>query len=451
MFEILSLILLVAACILGLTRDGWALALLLAMFAFEQVLQASLPIFVQIPSLGNIIIGLTVAGAAYRSLRLNPEPFNGYLSPAWICCVVIYLMAVVSILWTPSFGTAWALTRWGLPYFGLFVIVGPLLISGRGSIGKFLSAFLFLGKAITLLMLFNPRFTVYTGRLGINLDALTRSNPLAMGELAGCLMIVGALWRGQRNAALFVPIRLVALVLGALLCFQSGSRGQIIFAVLISLALYPVAVRLKSVWAFLGSALALIAVALVLGWLLPGLLGFQEVRRWDAGSIEGGISVRIQNVLDVARAFAFSPAAWIVGLGFNAFAGLTTASSEPYSHVLFVDILTEQGLPAFVLLCIYFWFVVREVRWLFGAFRDSPRDRAGLACLVGLYCYELLLVNKQGYLWASVLFFLLGILIVRLRTRVAHGLDEQVEGDHFEEPEVEELAEMGRIGHARPE
>jgi hypothetical protein len=62
-----------------------------------------------------------------------------------------------------------------------------------------------------------------------------------------------------------------------------------------------------------------------------------------------------------------------------------------------------------------------------------------------------LLVNKQGYLWASVLFFLLGILIVRLRTRVAHGLDEQVEGDHFEEPEVEELAEMGRIGHARPE
>jgi len=440
MFEILSLILLFVACLLAMTREGWALALITAMFAFEQVLQASLPIFTQIPALGNIIIGTAAVAAAFRIVQVTPRPFEGYFTQAWICCVAICCVAALSLLWTPSFGTAWALTRWGLPYFVLFILVGPILITDRESVSKFLTAFVLLGTAITFLIVLNPQFTLFRGRLGINLDALVRSNPLAMGELAGCVMIVGALWRGTRGTAAFVVIRVIAVIAGAVLCFQSGSRGQIIFAVLITVALYPVAVRLKSVGVFLGSAIALLSVSSVLYWIVPQLLGFQEASRWDAGSLEGGVSVRFQNVLDIMTVFAVSPVAWMLGLGSNAFAGITTASSEPYSHVLFVDVLAEQGIPAFLILSWFLWVVLRDFRWLLREFRDSPRDRSSLASLFALFIYELLLVNKQGYLWASMVFFLLGVVIVRMRVRVAEGIDTQELSEYSDDVEPLEEA-----------
>lgn len=436
MFDVLSILAFVVACVLAVTRDGWGLALVMTMFAFEQVLQASFPIFTQIPALGNIIIGAVVVGAVYRSLQTYPSPFVGYLNLGWIVCVPIFLMACASLLWTPSFGTAWSLTRWGLPYFILFIIAAPLLVSSRASVAKFLTATLLVGTAVTLLIILNPKFTVYRGRLGISLDALVRSNPLAMGEVAGTVVIIAALWIGTRVSLLFVMVRFVALVAGALLCFQSGSRGQLVFAVLISIALYPLAVRLKNAVVFMGSAIALLFVTILLSWLVPQVLGFQEISRWDGGSLAGGVSVRTQNVIDVLGAFAVSPAAWVFGLGFNAFAGITTASSEPYSHVLFVDILAEQGVVAFVLLGLFLWAFQRDFRKLYGVCHDSPRERSSLVSLLGLFLYQTLLVNKQGYLWASVGFFLLGIIVVRLRARFDEGIDPPPEGAYSGDYEV---------------
>lgn len=443
MFDALSVLVLLMVCALSLFREGWSLALVMSMFAFEQVLQASLPIFTQIPALGNIIVGVVVLGAAFRSSQLHPRPFVGYANAGWLFCILIFAFAATSLLWTPSLATAWPLTRWGLPYFVLFIILAPLLISDMASVAKFLTASLILGTIVACLIIFNPKFTVHLGRLGISLDALVRSNPLAMGEIAGCIMILSVLWRGSRLSPLALLIRCSALLIGTLLCLQSGSRGQLVFAVLIAVCLYPLSVRLKSAWTFLGTALALLFVGSVLAWLVPQVLGFQEISRWDAGSLEGGVSVRLQNVWDILGVFLVSPVAWIIGLGFNAFAGITTASSEPYSHVLFIDILAEQGLLAFVCLVLFLWCVQRDLRKLWKMFSDAPVQRSSLASLLGLFLYQLLIVNKQGYLWASLSFFLLGILIIRLRIRVDEGIDplpaEFVSGDFESSQPAEEF------------
>jgi len=88
---------------------------------------------------------------------------------------------------------------------------------------------------------------------------------------------------------------------------------------------------------------------------------------------------------------------------------------EPYSHLLFLDILTEQGIPMFIVLCIMLWTVSKDTIWMYTQSREQPIARASIATLGALYLYETLLVNKQGYLWAAMQFFLFGIMLSRVK------------------------------------
>jgi len=282
---------------------------------------------------------------------------------------------------------------------------------------KFFRAFLILGSIICAIILTNPQFTFLSGRLGVNLDALVRTNPLAMGELGGTLMLVSALFQLGFKSFFFNILRIGAFFLGAILALQSGSRGQIVFAVILSVAFYPLSTKVKNLLGFLGTSVGLLILVPLVLLIAQKILGSAEIRRWDADHIAGGTSVRIANVLDLFNAFLQHPAAWFIGLGSNAFTAISAANSEPYSHVLFVDVLTELGIPMFILLFIILSITTRDARWLFRRFANDPIARASISVLLALLAYQIFLVNKQGYLWAATSFYFYVVAITRLRLR----------------------------------
>jgi hypothetical protein len=116
--------------------------------------------------------------------------------------------------------------------------------------------------------------------------------------------------------------------------------------------------------------------------------------------------------------------AWFMGLGFNAFTSVTP-TIEPYSHIFFVDVLTELGIPMFILLLWWLKKLLDDARWLFRRFGEDADERASITCLCAMFVFQLLIVNKQGYLWSATLFFLPGIMITRLRVR-EESLDADV-------------------------
>jgi len=414
LIELLTGVLFGAVCIVGSVRRSWALALVISMYAFEQALQASLPLFSRIPSLANFVIALVVGACALREVMRSPEPFLGYFSKTWWCTIILFVGAAASLLWTPAFGSAMELTRWGLPYLVLTILLAPLLCQGLQSLQDTLKAFIILGGAINVLILLNPQFTFKIGRLGTDIDALTRSSPLTIGELGGCVFLAAVLYRPQAGSVLFTFAKLAAGVSGIIVCLLSGSRGQLVFAVLLCIIVFPAAIRVRNIVTFFGSLLVVLFMVAVLAFIAAKVLGFEELRRWDSAQLQSGTSVRVANALDLVGVFVTSPFAWVIGLGFNAFVTVTD-SLEPYSHLLFLDILTEQGIPMFIVLCIMLWTVSKDTIWMYTQSREQPIARASIATLGALYLYETLLVNKQGYLWAAMQFFLFGIMLSRVK------------------------------------
>ena len=134
-------------------------------------------------------------------------------------------------------------------------------------------------------------------------------------------------------------------------------------------------------------------------------------------------STRVENVLALGQAWVQSPVAWVLGLGFYAFNGLFADAGNIYSHVLFADVIFELGLPGVALMSGFLYFVIRDAFRLYNVASSAPLTRAACAVLIALFAYQLLLVNKQGNLWGSMYFFLMGILISRLVATWDQGAD----------------------------
>jgi hypothetical protein len=320
-------------------------------------------------------------------------------------------------------------------------MVAPLLIDGMASLDRFFRAFLILGSITTILILINPAFTVKLGRLGVDLDSTVRTNPLVIGELGGLMILIAALAPIDGAAPKAVLARLAAFGLGGVLCLQSGSRGQLIFALGLAVLAFPFARRIRNIAGFFGTVAAVALMIPLVLFLAQLVLGTDELRRWELSTLSGGVNTRVLNILDLFAAFANRPSAWLVGLGFNAFSWVSGANKEPYSHSLLVDMLTELGIPAFVVFCWWSLRVLQDGLWLIRRFGDDDAGRSTASLLMVLFIYETLLVNKQGYLWAATLYFLVGIMITRVRVR-----EEALDAEFVEAP-AQDAGHPGPEGH----
>jgi len=437
------------ACLLAARSTAWALALVFAMYSIEQALQSSAGIFLRIPPLANVCVALAVGTSLVGAMVRQQRPLKGYTTPQLAAVATLFIWAALSLFWTPSQESALGLTRWGLPYVVLMVFAAPLLADEMASLGQFLRGFLLIGIVTTALIVLNPGFTVKAGRLGIDIGGGFRTNPLAIGEMGGMLMMTGLLaMRPSNSVVVSTVLRTAACLLGGYLALRSGSRGQLVFALAVTICFTPVARRINHVARFVGIVAVAVALVPLAMWAAQTFLGTQELRRWDLSVLAEGADVRNANIVELFRAFVTDPRAWFLGLGYNAFTSVTP-TVEPYSHIFFVDVLTELGIPMFVLLLWWLMKVFVDGLWLFRRYAEQAEQRASIACLFAIFVFQMLIVNKQGYLWSATLFFLPGIMITRLRIREeildAEFLESATDvGDEAEEPELDD-AHQGTI------
>ena len=411
----------IVACIVGVKRPGFALALVVMMFATKQLLQSG-NAWLANTQAGSVTINATVLVVAFLAIAKRAAGTTDLhqtgvpINSAWVAAVLLFLWSIVTCVWSPA-PDAWQAVVTGLPYFLLMIVLAPALARVWEDIRDFQIGLLVIGIGTTGLILVSPDFSSKFGRLGVEIAGV-RSNPLALGEMGGMLLLAAVLLRKPGGGWLLV--RMIAALLGTVIAVRSGSRGQYLYAVAVAIICYPLAAPLKNVRLFVLTVMGIVifgtASLLVADYLISDPT---EVKRFSLEAFlygESSASGRFANVFAMYAAWSSDPLAPLIGLGYQAFATLSESIGQPYSHVLFADAIFELGLPGAVLLSVFLWQSVTSALYLLRLSRSDAVGRPLAALLVAWFAYQVLLVNKQGALWGASTMFTAGAIMAALRS-----------------------------------
>jgi O-antigen ligase len=423
-----------AWCGFALRLTPLALNLLMLFFPLEQVIQSAAGFFRNSATglrAANYIVGLITALSVGLALAREPDRIAGTLTAGQTMVWSLYVWTIASCAWSPGAELAIESLSGTWPYLVLFLIFAPMMIRDLTELGTAFRWALVACVAMSLVMLVSPEFTQRGGRLGLVIDSSAqgaRSSPLAIGELGGMCIILAALaGGGGRNPALTI-LRLTAVSMGTTLAVLSGSRGQLIFAIIAVAIGIPISRPLKNTRNYLlviGGIAVVIPLILYVASIVAESGSADMAKRWGADSSESGTAIRAANVTFLLDSFMRSPLNWIQGLGYYAF-GATNPYGEPYTHVLFVDMLCEEGLVGAALMLGILVNCARSIISLYQRTADRPEDRRTLGVLATIIIYQILLANKQGNIGGTFALFMLLILPGRLNSRAELGLDSSL-------------------------
>lgn len=422
-FGYLVLAALAASMVLCYQRPVFAFALVLILYPLKQLQMSYLPIFAQNSAWFNIIIFAGVCIAVLSSFSRTRGAFLGYWNRYMGLLLFMYAVALFSILFSPSQQYALDRAKDGAPYWVMQILLLPLVFTEVRDIQKFFLPFVIAASVVVLLFLTNPQTSFYAGRLTLQIGffqgvADYRGSPLATAQMGGQLAIVAALMLPTR-ATWFVHIaRLAGVFLGLGIAIAAGSRGQLILALLVMVLFWPLARRVRDVKQFFASVVGLGAVA---GVALIALRFFiaqdvEQSRRWNPQAQIETVLARAGEAWILIDALLQEPIKWLFGLGTNAYSYI---SGEPhsYAHNLFIEMLGEHGLFGLsVTLVLLFW-IYKASRSLWTTYRDDPVDRSGVAVLLALAAYLLLLSLKQGTFVGAPDTWYTAAIIYKLATR----------------------------------
>ncbi len=406
---------------MSLTRLPWALVLVMVQFPAEQLLQSYFVFFVTRSEAFNAIVGLVALIAVLSTALRGQRIFGGTLNLASICMVLYLLFAAASTIWAPT-TAANPFPSGALAYIFLYIFLGPLLLQSLQDLRSFMTMSVVLGTLVGIMILTNPNAEFIRGRYSLKFAGIglaADSNPLAMADLGGYIAIVAALYRPPVAATAWLLLRIVAIGVGAVLLLDSGSRGQVVLAGFVVLAFYPIANRIENIGQFLGRALLLILLGVVVLLASYYLTSYGTERRWEGGEVLSASELRVINIKLLLAAWFKSPIYWLGGLGNGAFAYLDVGARQPYVHNILAESLGEFGLIGFSLFIVVIGCTIAAGGRLFRAFRDLADQRSEIAALLATTAFSFLVSNKQGNVWVSTQTFMLFLLVTRLERIVS--------------------------------
>ena len=193
MVQVLTLLFIGMVYLVAVWRPAWATAVVLTMFPIEQALQASSSLFRDRGSLANMAIGVLVLVSLTFSFIRGRLVMRSWVTAPMVLTTALYCWAATSYFWT--FSPEWLAEyiRWTTPYIIVTIGLAPLLIAGLDDLRELRIALLVIGTAVALLIIANPNFQFVGGRLVVNVDNDSRTNPLAIGALGGLLVLLSIL------------------------------------------------------------------------------------------------------------------------------------------------------------------------------------------------------------------------------------------------------------------
>jgi hypothetical protein len=407
-------------CVLAILLTIFAPPLLILFFPLKQLVQSSLGFFRE-TALGNesinYLVAFTVAMATGYAIFKNRQRVRGFINGTTIIVIALYSWALLTCLWSPGGSKGFEVFVSAIPYFVMFFIFLPFLITTLNEWGQAARICLVLGTIITGLILISPEFTMKYGRIGLDLPNAPggRSNPLALGELGGTCIVLAAFVGTGFDLLYFKLFRIIGVIVGTILVVKSGSRGQLMFAV-VSIALcYPISRPLAGLKNYNFTAIGLIVTLIIIYYvasLVVSTGSMDTEKRWAEGSTNEGVDARYSNIIFLLETWLKSPIFWVQGLGFYSF-GALNPFGEPYTHCIVVDMLGELGLIGFTLfliLCLWTW---NSCRKIFVTIRDNQTQRANFSSFLAVLVYHFLLSNKQGNLAGE--FLMIGLMLLAFR------------------------------------
>jgi hypothetical protein len=423
MLGIISVLLIVGLLIAATWRHPpVAIAAILCLFGLKQWGQNSSPLLADFRTFANwavafiVIIGLIKAASSYFS-RGSRIPVTLWLA------VAMLLYAFATLIWSPI--TDVALTQWSLasPYLLMIVAAAPSLVRDQKDFLLSIRWTMLVGSVLCLLALL---FGTWGDRglmvLGDRTES--QSNPLAIASLGGTIMVAAAACLFMRASLWQRLLYLLVAAIGLAVVLRSGSRGQLAAAAIALLACWPLTVSRDR---RLGALVLLPLILGCLSWLGYTLwteLGI-ESERWTGQTSSEDAAGRLDMAAALLGKSFASPA--------TALFGLSNSSSFYhigfYPHIAALEVLAEEGLVGFILLCIFLAVTFRNLI-RFRGLQTGPTGILVAAMLTGLFTFEFLLTFKQGTLISSTYVFFYGIVAERVLLSAAGAAVPAAAGAH---------------------
>ena len=435
--------------LMSIVRPMWAFALLVMMWALEQLVQSYVPFFLANGILFNIYVAAIVGLAALRRVGSGGFVLGDYFNATFLCITALYLVGIASLAWTPGFDFAQRQVLWLGPYIFVGVYLATMLPRRVEEFDDFRKVIMIVGGLIALLILLNPNLQWHGDRAMVKLGGAAgdRGNPLALAELGAILAVTAAISRDQGIAGFKLALRIAIVILGLGLALKTGSRGQVLAAFVVIAFLYPTARRSDRLGQTMLNLTGLGFFAIVLFFTVTTFVTSENLDRWSLRSIlEGGFG-RLEFVMMYFKAFIDSPQAWLFGFGSMAFGEVVSEGGVRFVENLFAEIIFEFGIIGMLLLAVILGQSFSMGIWMI---RNAPTSQARInsTLLLGLWLMYFLIAAKSYNLWTGFPFFYICVTMTKcgLVARREWPLLEE----EYEEEDEEEYAEDYLHSAARP-
>jgi hypothetical protein len=409
----------VCIAIAGFLRPTLAVAAVLLMFPLDQWVSIGAGEYISSEIITNALVVGVVSVAFIRAIIASKGQLFHTGSVFWLS-VILIMYAFFTTIWAPSPETVYPLWKKLSLYIIFFGFLPTFLVNDRTDIKAILQFYLILGVPLAGL------FDFYTTweRRGFLVDGAYESiNPLALAQFGGSLAIAAVCLR--ENSKMWMLLRVMAIAFGLLLVIKSESRGQLAGTVFcVAFACFATKFRVTN-FSLVASCLAA-AFVMVGGYYLlkydvtaelmgevtgTNLATGEGAGRMSLNSALDGIEVRWGKVERLSKVWIASPATIVFGLGNSSSYNIVRS----YPHNIPLEILFEEGIVGLILYLALLATVFRKcVHLLKHNFPNGP-DNAYLLVVPMLIFYEFLMTLKQGSLIGSTSFFMLIILIDRVR------------------------------------
>ncbi len=405
----------VAGLFVGIWRyPAVALAGVLCMFGLEQWGQATTTFFAQHQTATNFLIGgFLLFALVIQCVRRGFSIFAGYPAIGWLT-LALFLYACLSTQWAPRPDISlklWA-SRW--PYIVMMLILAPLLVTDTHDFRSVYTGLFLIGGILSVLLLFFVKWEARRIVLTESLGEEGLGNPLTAAAMAGMVVLVVILADPWPRLKLSIPFKLALVGLCLLLIIKSGSRGQLLGVLFVSVACWPISRGLRNVKQFTLLAFVIVFLGVSTSVAIQELSSEQiygERGRWDEQVAQQDVSGRLSNALFLVRLAYSSSETILFGLGNSA--SYDQRILGIYPHFIPLEILAEEGLIGFALYLLIYYCTVRSVLRSFRIVAHYPKERLLLGALVGLYLFMSILSLKQGSLLLNLEPFMLGIILGR--------------------------------------
>jgi hypothetical protein len=403
-----------------LRRPGVAFGGVICMFGLEEWAQGSNPVFLRYHALTNLAIGVFVlAGLAIQLLRRNLFSGAGLKLTFWV--ILLFLYAFVSVMWAPREDLS--LSEWekNWAYLVTEIILAPMLLCRMADFRDGLATIALLGTVLTFLLLYTVKWEYRYIVFAVRGDEVIHGNPLVPAQVAGCAAFSLIFLKMRRWGLLWSLLKWAIVAFCLLLMVRTGSRGQVIGAIITLAATWPVALRMKNARNYMA---ILLGMAFVVGICFEAYDSYWNTRenmgvgrRWEGGEIGRDISGRLDSAFILLDHWAKKPLAVFVGLG-------NSASFDPriigiYPHFVPLEILGEEGVLGFAMLLWILYLTARATRLAFKTVKDDDKLRALFGAFLAMFAYSFILSLKQGSMLGNSLLFTFAIILARFHGVIA--------------------------------